>query len=196
MASEIEPAGRATPLPFPDIVEKVLLDLVPHGTTVAFVAEQISAQWHARRCALAEQILDGVDPEAFLDRLRSDERFVDLFVYAVERVATVPWEANRQAMGRIVRSAFDDRDTDVDESEGLLRSYTDLTAPDFRALEVLKEVTEMSSKEAVPPSGVTGLETALPALVRNGAVKMVAGYDETLYGPSPLGLRLLIFVTL
>lgn len=73
------------------------------------------------------------DDEAFVDRLRSDERLLDMLVEAAEAARRTEMEAKRIAMGRVLAQAMKD-DAQIDDSAAMLRALAGLEAPHFRVL--------------------------------------------------------------
>jgi hypothetical protein len=73
------------------------------------------------------------DDEAFVDRLRSDERLLDMLVEAAEAAQRTSVEAKRIAMGRVLAQAMKD-DARIDDSAAMLRALAEFEGPHFRIL--------------------------------------------------------------
>ena len=154
-----------------------------------------------RRRARMSEFLTGVvasaPPDALLDRLRADPRFGDLFVNALQRVATAGWEPKRVAMGRVVLQALNGDEAEIDESERLLAALHDLEAADFATLARLHAETEARSgtNQGIVVDDVPGLQESLGALFRHGVLTQSSAFGGAMaYSSTTRGEKLLALV--
>jgi hypothetical protein len=168
------------------------------GGPMSVVADELFERRRRRIARLGADVLADHDADEVLDRLRTDERFGEIFVRAAEATAVSAWEPKRRAMGLVVRAALDGDDAEVDDSELVLIALERLEAPHFAALQRLDQATApLGEREAVAAGDIPGLTTPiLAALISVGAAEQLSGWDSLVYKSSDFGRRLLALVTL
>lgn len=168
------------------------------GGSVAVVAAELFERRHARVSGLGADLLADHEPDEVIERLRSDERFGELFLRAAEATAVSSWGRKRRAMGAVVRAALDGDDAQLDESELLVAALERFGAPHFAALQRLDEASGCLEENVagVDASHVVGLTPpVLSALVSAGAITQESGLGGFFYKSSDFGRRLLALVT-
>jgi hypothetical protein len=176
------------------------LALVPTvGGSLSVVAGEMYERRRRRVAQFGSDVLADRSADELIDRLRSDERFGELFVRAATSVATTWWAPKRAAMGNVVRAALAGDDAAVDESEMLLLALERLDAPHFAALARLTESAATADEKAigVASADVQGLTApVLSALLSVGAVAQESAWGGLLCQPTDFGLRLLALVAM
>ena len=168
------------------------------GGPLSVVADELFERRRQRVAQLGSELLIDHDTENVLDRLRTDERFGELFVRAADTVAVTWWAPKRTAMRKVVRAVLDGDDAVVDDSELLLLALERLDAPHFAALQRLTtQAADLEEdKVGVSASAVAGMSApVLAALLSVGAVSQQSGWGGLFYRPTDLGARLLALVT-
>lgn len=165
---------------------------------MSVVAAELFERRRGRVARLGQDLLADHDADDVLGRLRSDERFGELFVRAAEATAVTSWERKRTAMGAVVRAALDGDDAQLDDSELLLSALESLESPHFVALQRLDLASGLVEKNqaGIDSADIEGLTPpVLAALVSVGAVTQQSGLGGLFYKSSEFGRRLLALVT-
>jgi len=180
-----------------EVVVLAGLSAVPYaGGPLSVVADELLARRRRRVAELGVAVLEGHDVEDLLDRLRSDERFGELFVRAAEATAISGWEPKRRAMGAVIRSALDGEDAELDDSELLIAALERLEAPHFAALQRLDQAPDSKMGDARAEQDAGLAAPVLAGLLSTGAVSQGSGWGGMIYASSDFGRRLLGLVAL
>lgn len=174
---------------------KAVLELVPFvGGAIATIFGDHMERRRGRIQETAAAAVDrvGGDADRITDRLKSDERFADIFFDGLAAASRSSIEAKRVAIGHALGdAAMGEGELELDESQLLLKAMADLELPHLRALQRISrmEQTELMASllQATPPP-------VLAALIRHGLVIQGAYDGLAIEGVTDFGNRLLEFV--
>jgi len=150
-------------------------------------------RWRIAQMTEAARAEAGGD-DRLLERLRSDDRFIDMVVVAVEGARRTAWEAKRILLGRVLGQAFTD-DADIDDAAMLLTTLKAIEAPHVRILAgvALGRLRESGPTPPGLPPAQRLPEPYRAALLSHGLVDN-ANWDSEVNSVTPYGHRLLDYL--
>jgi hypothetical protein len=132
------------------------------------------------------------DDDLLIERLKDNERLLDMLVEAGEAARGTSWEAKRIAMGRVLAHAISD-DADIDYDAALLSALAALEAVHLR---YIAQIADANDKPMPPQAGHLVLEPYRSHLIAQGVLELGTTYDgdDAIVGISEFGLRLMAWI--